>query len=166
MEAVAPEEYAAFIAQIQMRSIWMVRAKVDNHVGPDIPEHARIRIVDRPTWEVVDGGFRATSHYQIQVASDTDAIFATLEFSLAVDFSSDLPMTDAISLPFGEYNLPLNTWPYLREFIASSFGRMNWLSFTIPALKRGIGASKSQSGSKRRPRTAPDPNPCEGDSER
>ena len=49
------------------------------------------------------------------------------------------PMTEGIFAVFQDVNLPVNTWPYLREFLAATTGRMNWITFTLPALKRGAG---------------------------
>jgi hypothetical protein len=141
MEAVPHAGYAAFIAQLRLERIWLARATIDNRAGPQTPEQARIRISDRPSWEPIDGGFRGISHYRLQVTTSTRKVMALVEATYAVDFASELPMTDEFFLLFGKYNLPLNTWPFLREFVATAFARMNWDSFTLPALIRGAGAT-------------------------
>ncbi|MHB8576340.1 MAG: hypothetical protein ACYDCQ_13525 [Dehalococcoidia bacterium] len=66
---------------------------------------------------------------------------AEINAVFALDFTSPLPMTNTIFPIFSENNLPVNTWPYLREFVSTTLGRMNWTPFTLPALKRGVGAA-------------------------
>lgn len=63
-------------------------------------------------------------------------------------------MTEEIFSIFREVNLPVNTWPYLREFLASTFGRFGWEPIIIPAYKVGAKAPPRQ---RRRPGDAARP---------
>lgn len=142
-EPFDPHAFADFIGQIRLQGIWLSSAKVVNKVGPVTPEHVAIGIDDSSTWKPQEWGFRALTEYRIRL-TDNRKLLATVDASFAVDFASGQPMTDSIFNTFGEVNLPVNTWPYLREFLASSFGRMNWTPFTLPALKRGVPPQRSQ----------------------
>ena len=62
----------------------------------------------------------------------------------AVEFESDMPMTDEIFEVFQERNLPVNTWPYLRAFVSDSVSRMGWPPVTMPAFKIGTGDSDGE----------------------
>lgn len=135
--AVSPAAYSDFIAQIRLERIWLLSAKVENRAGPDTPEHASLQIQDSTRWEPRERGFRAVTAYRVRITADR-RVLASIEVTYAVDFASQEPMTDPVFATFGEVNLPVNTWPYLREFLATTFGRMNWMPVTLPALKRGL----------------------------
>jgi len=139
LEALPREEYSAFIAQVHLRDVWLARSRVQNNFGPTMPTDAQLRIDNHPSWETLEGGFRASSHYELRVTSETSSQLAVIEATFAVDYLSEHPMTDEFFGVFGEVNLPLNTWPFFREYVASTLSRMNWMPFSLPALKRGIG---------------------------
>ncbi|HEY7031323.1 MAG TPA: hypothetical protein VH482_08360 [Thermomicrobiales bacterium] len=130
------EEYAGFIGQIELREIWLRSAQVANHHGPAAPERVAIGVDSTASCEALPGGFRAVHTYRLRADSgETPGL--EIEVSFALDFDSKQPMTDPIFEVFAEYNLPVNSWPYLREYVATTVGRMGWLPFTLPALKRG-----------------------------
>jgi hypothetical protein len=56
---------------------------------------------------------------------------ATVEVGYAVETT----MTDELFEVFSQRNLPLNTWPYLREFVQNSLSRAGWPVYTLPAFK-------------------------------
>ena len=87
-------------------------------------------------WEARPGGFRGfdRAHVLLEAAG---VAYAELEVTFGLDFASEEPLTEDLFAVFGEVNLPVNTWPYLREFISTTMGRMGWRPFTLPALKRG-----------------------------
>ncbi len=55
---------------------------------------------------------------------------------LVVRYSSEKKITDDIFGLFKEVNLPVNTWPYFREYVHSCMGRLNLPPLVLPALKR------------------------------
>ncbi len=141
------QAYAEFIEQIRLQAIWLSSAKIVNRVGPLTPEHVAIKIEETSNWDPYSWGFRATTEYRVRL-TDKRRLLATFDATYAVDFASNQPMTDSIFSTFGAVNLPVNTWPYLREFLASALGRMNWTTFTLPALKRGIPEASGEDGVK------------------
>ena len=149
---ISPEEYSAFVRQIELREIWLREAHVTNNAGPQTPEQSTLSFDTRARWEPAADGFRA--FHQYRVAFETaDELLAEIEVTFGVEFSSSDPLTDEIFDVFQEVNLPVNTWPYLREFVATSMSRMGWVPFTIPAFKTGIAPARSaRRTSKRRPR--------------
>ncbi|MBL0171693.1 MAG: hypothetical protein IPP90_13395 [Gemmatimonadaceae bacterium] len=52
-------------------------------------------------------------------------------------------MTDAIFAEFERVNLPLNTWPYFREFLQSTLVRAGWPPFVLPAFKVAPTAARA-----------------------
>jgi hypothetical protein len=134
------EGYRRFIGQIHLRDIWLMSSRSENKRGPGNPEQAKVAIADEPSWMPTEDGFRAVVRYRLRFKEGAKTL-ASLEACFAADFASDEPMTDELFAMFAAVNLPLNTWPYLREFTAATLGRMGWLPFTLPAVK--INAERS-----------------------
>lgn len=130
------EEYAAFIGQIELEQIWLRSARIDNRAGATIPDRATIGIEGTADWAATASGFRATQHYQVRVRA-ADLTLAEIDLAFSLNFASAAPMTEVIFAAFAEINLPVNAWPYLREFLATTMGRMGWTAVTLPTYKVG-----------------------------
>lgn len=135
------DSYAEFIGQIELDTIWLASAKVDNRVGPGTFESVSIQIQDSARWEPTEMGFRSFSQYSVRFSGKANKPLAKIEATFVVDYASIAPMTADVFTIFQEANLPLNTWPHLREYLSTTLARMNWPPFTLPALKRGARSS-------------------------
>ena len=143
LQTVNAEAYNAFISQIELSSLWVRSASVDNPQGSEKPEDANVDIVSTAHWEPADGGFTAFHNYDVAVhTGETTAAQISVTFGL--DFESAEPMTKQIFQVFQEVNLPVNTWPYLRSFLAETFDHMGWPSLTLPTLKMGVHRQPSR----------------------
>lgn len=149
----SPAAYAAFIRQIELTAIWLAEAHVENHAGPTQPDRVSVNFTSEAGWEAAPNGFMAHHRYQATLAA-TDRVLAEIDVTFGLHFRSAEPLTDPLWDVFAEINLPVNTWPFLREFMATTTARMNWVPFTLPALKRGTEAPDRPRRS-RPPRTAP-----------
>jgi hypothetical protein len=138
---VSREEYATFISQIELIDIWLVKANITNHRGPQTPDRATFNFHSTAEWESTERGFRVSHHYTVGIET-SDAVFANFEVSFGLDFTSKIALTEPFFAIFQDVNLSVNTWPYLREFVSTTMGRMGWSSFTIPALKQGVKRAK------------------------
>lgn len=161
-QAISREEYALFIGQIELLNIWLHEARVNNTHGSQTPDQATFRFSSDARWNPQEGGFRIFHHYHVHIEA-TDSPLAELEITLSLDFASKLPLTADLFAIFEEVNLPVNTWPYLREFVSTTIGRIGWIPFTIPALKQGIErpprpatAARSRAARARQPQQAPE----------
>jgi len=132
--------YAAFVGQIELLDVWLRSARVANEHGPVTPDHVSIHVESNADWMTTDAGFRAFQAYRLWFQG-FDVLFAEVEVAFGLEFSSQEPMTDEIFGTFSEFNLPLNTWPYLREFVATTTGRMGWTAATLPTFKVGTRSS-------------------------
>ncbi len=149
---VTPERYAAFIRQIELAAVWLSGAGIQNHHGPVTPERAVASIDTEAQWQPREGGFQAFHHYRLRLEA-AETLLAEIDVTFGLDYRSGIPMSDDLFEVFEEVNLPVNTWPYVREFVATACGRMNWQPFTLPALKRGTGPDRPKA------RAAPLPRP-------
>jgi hypothetical protein len=143
-KGVSNEDYAAFVGQVEMDTLWLMRGRVENRVGA-VPEDARIRLEEHHMWVPIEGGFRAESRYCLRLVSKSRKLLGLVEAVFGVNYASATPMDDAIFATFGRHNLPFNTWPFYREYVATSFARMNWPAVILPLRKR-LPATASESG--------------------
>jgi hypothetical protein len=146
-EPVDRAAYGAFISQIELRNIWLRSAKVENNHGSTQPDELIIAVDGNHCWEPISDGFRAFQSYRIRLDGQDETRYAEIEVTFVVDYDSIEPMTDALFETFAVVNLPLNTWPYFREYAATSVGRMGWLPITLPAFKVGTPTDSSLSDS-------------------
>ncbi len=139
---VSPTDYATFIGQIELTNIWLESSRVTNQHGPTAPEQASLAISNQARFEPAADGFNAYQGYRVRF-DESDAVLAEIEVTFGLRFRSAQPMTDEIFAIFREVNLPVNTWPYLREYISTTMGRMGWMPVALPALKRGVRSPSS-----------------------
>ncbi len=134
--SISREDYAAFIRQIELASIWLKDLKVTNHNGPTTPEQGSLGFQHSANWELSPGGFRSFCTYLVRLES-SDALYLGMDVTFGLDFVSKKEMNDDVFSLFQDVNLPVNTWPYLREIVANVMGRLGWASFTLPTFKVG-----------------------------
>ena len=136
-EPIAPAIYGAFIAQIELSSIWLVSSSVENSAGPGNPSEASIDIAASAHWESAEDGFVAFHAYDVKIeVSDSKKADISVKFGL--EFKSEQAMSEELFTIFQDVNLHVNTWPYLRSYLADALGRMGWPTLTLPAFKVGI----------------------------
>lgn len=135
----SPEDYAAFVGQIELTEIWLRSLKVENPHGAATPDRASIQVDDDASWEETEQGFRALQHYHLRFQTP-NALLAEIEATFGLEFVSTNPMTEPFFSVFRDINLPVNSWPYLRELVATTMGRMGWVAATLPTIKVGTSA--------------------------
>lgn len=133
---VDPKTYSAFIRQIELRDLWLQSASIENMVGPMMPEPGEVTFEPRQArWASIPNGFHAFQTYSLKMTDSDEETAATMTVTFGVEFSSEQPMTDDLFAVFADVNLPINTWPFLREFFYTTTGRMGWVPLTLPAIK-------------------------------
>jgi len=137
------DEYVSFIQQLYLDRIWMKSSRVTNSLGGDLTLGASVVVSDSSKWNDSETGFQAFHKYTAEFKNDKGKRLGKVEVEFGLDFDSEEAMTDEMFALFAENNLPLNTWPYLREFLASTVTRMGWIPFTLPARKLSGPVSSS-----------------------
>jgi len=142
-QTVKPSDYSAFIKQIEIADLRLVSARIKNAGFVECPPEAEIGIKTNARYENGEEEFTVFHRYNVRVKdTETQREAAKLSVEFAVTYSSKLPLTDEIFGIFKELNLPVNTWPYLREFVHDNFGRMNWPPLIAPTFKIGTKPTK------------------------
>lgn len=130
--------YAAFVQQIELANIWLRSARATNSTGGITFSRAEVSIEDSSTWKDIEEGFQVFHKYTA-IFTDGKKRLGRIDAEFVVDYLSDEPMDDEVFEIFRSNNLPLNTWPYFREYVSNTTGRMQWLPFTLPT-KKFLGA--------------------------
>lgn len=130
-----PREYGEFISQIDLRAIWLKQSEITNNAGLVPPSEARFSIEDQSSWAIEPGvGFSVSITYTVEMRAGATTTMR-LRASYELLYSSETAITDEIFEVFKRHNLPVNAWPYLREYVANTLGRFGWSPFTLPAFK-------------------------------
>ena len=137
------EDYAQFLGQLEIKDVRLVSAKIDNFASSMPPRNASVSVRTRPSYENAKGRIDMFHRYNLTIlAQETPRPVAKLSVVFCVSYSSQIPMTDEIFDTFKEHSLPLTTWPYFREFVHNTFGRLGWIGLVPPAFKRGVLAPR------------------------
>lgn len=132
--------YIEFIQQVELEQIWLRSARVTNSTGGTAPDAVEVRLSDSASWKESATGFQAFQKYVAEFWNGKKRL-AKVEVELVADYASNEPMADDLFPVFEENNLPLNTWPYFREYLANTVYRMHWVPFTLPTRKFLSGPS-------------------------
>lgn len=144
-QRVTPEVYNAFIAGLDLVSVRLAGAEIRapstpgrRRLLPTIEQSARFTHEDEHV--VIVHVLTFAGSYEDE---DEPAVFIRAEFE--VRYSTPERMTRQIFTEFGRRNLPLNTWPYFREFVHAVLARTGWPVFVLPVYK-AAGAPLSPLG--------------------
>jgi hypothetical protein len=145
----SPDAYREFIRHLELEAVWLKACHIENHFGPRMPPSPTVAIASTAQWTPTEGGFEAVSRFTVTITFEESAgatqqsEAATIEVSFGLRFRSGVSITEALFDVFRDANLPVNSWPYLREFLSTTSGRFGWQPFTLPVLKRGVPPLKS-----------------------
>ena len=142
MSPISPDIYNWFISGIELEDIRVTSAEV---LAPTTPGDRQVR----PDVRLEVAGYKnADSTIRVSLRLTFTGYFVEggeeavrVSVSLEARYGSKTPMTDAIFAEFERVNLPLNTWPYFREFLHSTLVRAGWPPFVLPTFKVSPGAA-------------------------
>ena len=137
---VSPGEYRDFIKGIDLESICFKKASFEFLVS-EMPKETKpvVNVKDRvELLERSQKGFSSKHKYNLLCSNPAEKKEKYLKISaeFLVEYSSEKQITDDLFQIFKEVNLPVNTWPYFREYVHSCMGRLNLPPLILPALKR------------------------------
>jgi hypothetical protein len=130
---VGADLYNTFIGGIDLVSIRLVRATIDaastperRQLVPAVPERGA-RYENHDGFVLVNHDLEFTGTY-----AEASEPVVSIRAEFEVRYSASERMTDALFAVFRQRNLPLNTWPYFREFIHAALARTGWPVFVLP----------------------------------
>ena len=140
-EKVPPGEYRSFIKGIELEDIFFNKTSFGllafkkefwkEKININIKEKTKLLKQNQKR-------FIIGHNYDLVISNATrkEEKFLKISANLVVEYSSEQKITKEIFELFQEINLPVNTWPYFREYVHSCMGRLNLPPLVLPALKR------------------------------
>ena len=133
---INPEEYRAILDTVDLKTIALeassVKFKRDKYGSPLV-----ISINSDSSFENhEDDLVEVKEHYKLTARLENERAQAiNISCTYSIYFSSPEPLKDDFFEVFKQFNLPLNTWPYFREFVQNMTQRMNIPPLTLPFMR-------------------------------
>ena len=133
------KKYSDFIAGLTLQSIWLCELSFTNEYGFEKPNEVPVNISVLGRWDIDEAKFVAQSRYEVMMKADSEdssppAIEIIAIFSAS--FDSKVQPNEAMLEEFTHSNLPVFTWPYMRQLFADLLARTGWDTFTLPTITR------------------------------
>ncbi len=136
----SPEEYNRLIRSLNLREVRMVRGQfvAKKEYQGESGLHPNITFSGR--FEVVENGFVAfhVLSFEGRCRERAEPILE-IGAEYAARYRTKVDINEALFLPFLHLNLPVQTWPFFREFVQSSVARLQWPQVTLPSLHSSRG---------------------------
>ena len=127
------KEYNDFVTQIEITDLHIVSAQINKLDCSYFPSSAEVKCRKAASYEKGEEQFNVFHRYNVTIHDkETKEVKAKISVIFRVVYSSKLSISDELFEVFKGRNLPLNTWPYFREFVHNAIMRMGWPSFIAP----------------------------------
>lgn len=127
------KNYNGFIRGLGIKDIRLTSAVIENIEYSYMPSKAIIKWRIAASYENKENRIEVIHRYNVRVLEEGIGLKAKIKVVFCVTYESETPMNDDYFEIFKTRNLPLNTWPYFREYIHNSLSRMGWPPFIAPA---------------------------------
>lgn len=125
--------YNDFVTQLGIINLHIVSAQINMLDYSYFPSSAEVKWRTRVSYEKAEEQFNVFHRYNVTILDkETKEAKAKISVTFRVVYSSKIPINDDLFEIFKGRNLPLNTWPYFREFVHNAILRMGWPPFIAP----------------------------------
>lgn len=127
------KDYNDFVTQIEIIDLRIVSAQINMLDYSYFPSSPEVNWRMSASYEKAEEQFNVDHRYNVTISEkDTKGAKAKISVTFRVVYSSKIPISDGLFEIFKARNLPLNTWPYFREFIHNTTMRMGWSPLIAP----------------------------------
>ncbi|WP_345464045.1 hypothetical protein [Deinococcus carri] len=148
------QKYNKFVSGVSLTSIRLGSCSVESEPIRPSPSKTKVELefetsLTEATFQTDAGEFDAVAQIAVKFSvRETGDPVGTIRASYRLTYtgqdSSDL---DTVRL-FVKQNVPVNAWPYLREFVHTTMQRMDWPPFILPPMRRGPTKKKTAASKK------------------
>ena len=136
-KALAPDVYRKIIEGLELNNVYLISSSANierENIGTDVS----IKVSDEASFtKTPKGDIEVTQEYSIEAKNRAlKKKYLNIKCKYCFIYSSKLEFTEEFFETFKKANLPVNTWPYFREFVYNITSRMYIPPFTLPLLKR------------------------------
>lgn len=140
-ERPTPQEYHEFVRGLELLNVRLVGCEMASMEVVREPEQVEISLEQRTTFNVFDEGFEALQDYRFAFTREQNEV-GHIDLEFAFVYESEFANVDDDIDPylsiFKMVSLPVNVWPFAREFVHSMTSRMGWPTLDLPLLKPDI----------------------------
>jgi preprotein translocase subunit SecB len=141
----SPDEYGTFVKGIELTRVRMVRSHVEAPHPISDASAVNIELENETGFRVHEevGSFEAVSRFDLTFEEDgVDEPVGTISVTYSFLYESDMVGGEEDLDPyfeiFAEVSLPVNVWPFAREFVHNATSRVDWPKLDLPLLKAGL----------------------------
>ena len=135
---VPPKEYAAYVKGINIKEIKFENGsfKFTNSELVDSKSKLKPKFKKgKPELKEIHDDYFVVHHklgFSVVEVSSRKLVI-DVKCCIVVVYNHADGITKEMFEPFGDFNVPVNTWPYFREFVNSATTRLGLPPFTLPA---------------------------------
>lgn len=136
--SVDKKEYRDFIVGLQLKDLSVRRSSTHRAARTiDLSRKVDVNINEKASFSMQGENICDIVHsYALQLCYQGEKTpLLTIECEFDAVYRVSKPMTEAYFEVFKKTSLPLNTWPYWREFVHSSFARMGLPPYFLPVYR-------------------------------
>jgi len=129
-------EYAKILRGLELKNILLTRC-VCNLIRERLTPDMKIAIRSASSYKKTEKDIiEIAQKYFLEASSQTKKeIFLNIECDYILEYASAQEINDAFFERFKKTSLPLNAWPFFREFVNNITSRMYIPPFTLPLIK-------------------------------
>lgn len=136
---IDPKDYAQIIKGIELDEVYLESCSATLAREKMLRQKQLVaEVKDTASYVQNDNRVKVTQKYNLRIIDPEKEKEFPLKMScvFSLTFSTQIPFTKEFFDVFGRLNLPLNSWPYFREFVQNMTQRMNIPPLTLPFVKR------------------------------
>jgi hypothetical protein len=142
------EKLKELVGQLRLQDIRLSSARLETEEPATPPEVPHVYLRSKAWHHPTERGFDCFHQYDLRIKDTrTNRSPVRLRVVFQVSYESHIPIDEAVFDEFTETSLRLTTWPYLREYVHSTFARMNWPVLIAPTFRTGLVNASKQEGS-------------------
>jgi hypothetical protein len=127
------------IGQLYLLDVGLWSTRLDRLESATPPAEPHVYVTSKAWYRNTERGFDSFHQYNLRIRdSSTKQNPVRVQVVFRVTYDSRMPVDEALFGEFVETSLRLTTWPYLREYIHSTFARMNWPLIIAPTFRTGL----------------------------
>jgi preprotein translocase subunit SecB len=141
---ISPAEYNRYLENINLLDIYLVDSKLKANKN-NFGEKGQLRLEEESKIvEKTDTFVKIADTYKLKAKSGKKIIFSIdVVYHVSFGTSEDIPL-EFFDI-FNSMNLPVHTFPYLREFVHSMVAKMGLPSLVLPLKKFLVGEKNNNS---------------------
>jgi hypothetical protein len=151
----SPEDYQGFLQGLELRHVRLISLKVESFEEEPRPLESAVSIEGDTEFVQLETGFEAQTRYCVSFTERASGEkLGSIEAIYGFRYESKTRPNDegaaAYFEIFKDVNIPVNSWPFMRELTYNMMARMSWTPFALPLLKPLPSTPTKKTPAKRR----------------